>query len=617
MGDGIINLTNIGWILFLAACYYGVDRFTGIPDSQRDQLNNVLAKLGGFPPAYVVVVAWIVLRVMWALGWTLQLELLAVLAVCNYVVRQSSRMRTKVASDIRRELSETDDPCRMLGKNLPEWVTFPSANRVQWVNSMVAGLWPSIVAATETSIRGSMEPLLEKNRPNFVYKFTIKSANIGNSPIVFNGIQHHSYSNNETTLDISMSWSADDMNICLLVEVPGPDIEVKITDFELRMTARLTLTPHISSWPCFGNMVVSIVGVPEIDFNLKAGKVPLDAVPGLGGFIDDFIRHTLVGMLAYPKGFVIPIVKGYETHTGRTAGALGTLKISLLRVENLLQKYESKYNKSPFYVKVVMLNDNKKRRRGASYVGFDSKLKDVFAFTLFDNTAVLRFWFYIDVVGSDVLIGIADVPVSALIDCTLPEYEIMLYKESDPSKKRRVSLMVKPEMLAFNRSTTSAPPEKEPPREPSPEFLSKMAERGVAPAIPRSRGGTPRSGDVTSGTLFVNVASASDLKNRERFTTSDPYVFLRVGAQTAQSAYLSSTLNPVFNYEAELVSENYNKDVLKISIIDKNDVGKDELMGYMEMPVMTIANSRDGKVTGEFNLDPQGKIKMTLTFMPH
>lgn len=627
MGYGIFNLTNIGWLLFGAILYVVISKCKdGIPLSPENiqQLKDLLAMTRVYPPALITVTLLVVLRIFWTLGWHLQLELLVVLSAASYTFRQTERVKQKMVGDIHRQLTEGPDPTRILGTNLPEWVTFPSANRVQWLNTVLAGLWPSIVGATDTSLRAALEPLLDANKPSFVYGISIKSASIGSRPIVLNGVQHHVYGSSETTLDVSCSWNAE-MDIRLVVSVPGPDVEVMIGDFVMRMTIRLTLGPHLSVWPCFANIAISLVTAPQIDFDIHAAKISLDAVPGLGSWLDTFIRKTLVNLLAYPNGITIPIVSGNALEMGKAAGAIGTVQVTFLRIDNLKENLR-KYKKTPFYCKIAVVDSGKKRIRGQSYTGFDSPMKDVFSFTLYDNTGSLRVWLYFDVVGQDVCVGICDIPTKTLMSSSNQEVELILSKPSDPSHHRRASVYVKPEFFVFSGKMVdqwlTVPPEKSSSRCPSASYLQQVQTSGEGPPVPTDRSPAVlqpirTTSSAGSGTLFVTVHSASNLKNLEKFTKSDPYVFLRIGDHTARSQHISNSLNPVFNFDAELLSPMPATDKLTVSLIDKNLGSADQLMATTQLAVASVLASRNDKITADFPLSPQGSVKLTLNLLQH
>ncbi|EPY25715.1 calcium-dependent lipid binding protein [Strigomonas culicis] len=469
-----------------------------------------------------------------------------------------------------------------------------------------------------------LPPILEAYKPSSVYGFRIKSIDLGKNPFVVNGVQHHRYGATETLLDLNVSWSSD-MDVRLVIAVPGPDVEVRVRDFKMRMTIRVTLGPLIPQWPCFANIVLSLVGQPDMDYDITAGKVPLDTVPGLGSFLESFIRHTLVSLLAYPKGITLPVVKGYKIDVGKAAGALGTLQVSFLRVDHFLPRF-NKYKKTPFYVKVELVDSGMKRIRGESYTGLTSAMSDVVRYTLYDTTSSLRVWLYFDVVGTDVCVGLCDVPVHALMhQDPEEEMQLVLCKHSDPSRERRCSVFVRGAFLPFGSQSAppcDAPPATPPPCELSPQFLQE-AQRSGPPDPPTARhcsstGNASREGPpANTGVLFVTVVSAANLRNRELMGKSDPYVFLRVGPSTRQSRYVKSSLNPTFNFEAELDVENIERDVLRLSIIDKNDGMRDKLMGELCMDISTIQSARNAQISGEFELAPQGTVTLTAHFLSH
>ncbi|KPI83727.1 putative calcium-dependent lipid binding protein putative synaptotagmin [Leptomonas seymouri] len=620
MGEGLLTLANLGWAGMLCAAYYLATNFDAIPAEHKRKAMDLYHRVKDYPLPAIVMAVWLAIRVLFALGWQLQLELLLVMAVCNYGVRTIGRARARAAQDLCRELATSSNPTQVLGSRLPEWVMFPSANRVQWLNSVITGMWPSIVAATDTSLRAMMEPLLESNKPSYVKGFRIRSASIGPNPATVDGMQHHSYGVAETTLDINLSWAAN-MDIRLLVRVPGPDVEVALTDFELKLTLRVVLGPHIPQWPCFANMAFSIVNTPEVDFNITAGSVSLDVVPGLSDFLDQFIRRTLVGMLAYPKALVVPLVTGHELKRGLGTGALGTLRIRFLRIDNVQSKY-NKYRKTPFYSK-LMLDGQAKRQRTASYVGFDKQMKDVFSFTLYDNTGILRVSFAFDVPGKDLHVGECEITTKQLMETNLDEVELAMTKASDASRTRRVSVYIKPEFLVFTsreqQRAAVVPPESIPPRMSSASFREDII-MGRPLTAPSSRGNTPRNSgsgwSCNTGALFVHVDRAMGLKNIETVGTSDPYVFLRVGNSTAKSPHINNNLNPVFNWDGELAVTNCETDVLLVCLIDKN-VSTDKLMGELRVPLARITASPSEKISGTYKLSPQGSVTLSASFLRH
>eukprot|EP00796_Vickermania_ingenoplastis_P012521 gene12521-8576_t len=610
---GLLTLTNATWVLTLVVFVVGAANIDKIQNHAaiRDAYNNLSEKLVGVPIPYIAVIVWVVVRMLFALGAQLQIELLLVLSSVTYVFRNLDRAKRKVFYDLHCRLSESKDPASILGKNLPEWVCFPSSQRVQWLNQTIASLWPSVNLATEKTMLPIMEKLLMDKKPGMVHGFKVRSFNIGSVPMVINGIQNHQYGVTETTLDIGVSWNSN-MDIGLLVKIPGPDMEVYVRDMQLRATIRVTLGPHISDWPCFANMLVSILGAPEINFNIRAAKISLDAVPGLGSFLDTFIRHTMVNMMSFPKGYNYAVKPGYPLNVGFGSGVLGVLTIKLHKVVFAVKFLP--YRKKKFYFKMGLVGSEAKRRKSMSYIGADSVLADKFNYTLYDTTGVIRLWTYFDVTGSDIYVGSADFVIEDLVN--KPKSGLLertLVRVGDVAQKKRGTITFSTEYhLVKSKEIPVHPPAALPSKAVTDEFLSELQESSAAPPVPRTRGAPKVSS--SGGVLFVEIDRATDLPNKEKFSTSDPYVVVRVGDEVAQSDVVNSNLNPIFKFEAEMMVESMEKSLLKISIIDKN-VKKDELMCTTTVELVRVTHTKDKRLAGEFKLYPQGTLMMTLTFI--
>lgn len=611
----LFSLSSLLWCVVLIGFVIGSINAEKVTSNRalREVWATLSDKCRGFPPLYIGLVLWISLRILFALGIQLQLELLLVLCSVTYVHRNVTRAKKRVYYQIHNLLSESKDPSTILGTNLPEWVTFPSSQRVLWLNESIASLWPSIVLASDKIIRPILENTLAANKPPMVKGFKVREVKLGSIPLVINGIQNHNYGVSETTLDIAVSWGSS-MDVCLLVQIPGPDMEVSVRDLSLRGNFRVTLGPHVPTFPCFANAMISILGVPEIDFRLKAAKISLDSIPGLSSFLDNFIRHTLVSLLSYPKGFSYPVIPGYSLNVGFGSGALGIFSIKLEKIDFSIKFLP--YRKKKFYIKLGFVGSEKKRRKSVSYIGFDSALQDVFHFTLYDSTPVIRVWVYFDITGKDYCVGTTDIAVGDFMttDRKTIEHNCTLTREADPTQKKRGSIELKTEFRRLKNADKprSSPPRNLPSRSVGAEEFHDMVEEGFVPVAPRTRGMPKVS---LGGILFISIDSAKDLPNRETFSTSDPYIVLSVDDEIAHSSVVPSNLNPVFKFEAEMMVKNISHSKLKIKIFDKN-VNKDAFMCSTEVELARVGCSRDRKLAEEFKLHPQGSFLMSLAFFP-
>ncbi|RNF26467.1 calcium-dependent lipid binding protein [Trypanosoma conorhini] len=247
----LFSWTNILWGGILAAALLGAKKYTGMTRSEQEEFEKSLGKLRGVHTPTIIVGVWLALRCLHALGLLLVLELLLVLGVVCYLHRTESRRAAMRVHQAHWMLQNTESLKDILGADLPEWLKYPNVSRVQWLNTLITGMWTSIASATQTSIRQALVPLLEANKPSFISGLVLKELSLGANPIVVHGIQHYPSDGNASVVDVTLSWDSD-MDVHLHVKIPGPDMHIYIRRFELNMQVRCVLSPHIPQWPCFG-----------------------------------------------------------------------------------------------------------------------------------------------------------------------------------------------------------------------------------------------------------------------------------------------------------------------------------------------------------------------------
>ncbi|XP_042450152.1 protein C2-DOMAIN ABA-RELATED 11-like [Zingiber officinale] len=111
--------------------------------------------------------------------------------------------------------------------------------------------------------------------------------------------------------------------------------------------------------------------------------------------------------------------------------------------------------------------------------------------------------------------------------------------------------------------------------------------------------------EAEAGLLKVIVSSGRNLAIRD-FISSDPYVVVKVGNQTAKTKVINSCLNPVWNEELTFhVKEHLG--VLRMEVFDRDTFKFDDKMGHAFLDLQPLASSSKLKqalqlTTGETRL---------------
>ncbi|XP_008783032.1 LOW QUALITY PROTEIN: protein C2-DOMAIN ABA-RELATED 11 [Phoenix dactylifera] len=95
--------------------------------------------------------------------------------------------------------------------------------------------------------------------------------------------------------------------------------------------------------------------------------------------------------------------------------------------------------------------------------------------------------------------------------------------------------------------------------------------------------------EENAGLLKVTIVQGRKLAIRD-FTSSDPYVVVRVGNQTAKTKVINSCLNPVWNEELTF-STKEPLGVLKLEVFDRDRFKSDDKMGHTFLDLRPLASA--------------------------
>lgn len=88
------------------------------------------------------------------------------------------------------------------------------------------------------------------------------------------------------------------------------------------------------------------------------------------------------------------------------------------------------------------------------------------------------------------------------------------------------------------------------------------------------------------GMLMIHLKSAKNLVNADTFDLSDPYVTMELGRQKQKSKVVEDNINPVWNERLSFSWSGNWKDMISISVWDKDAVGKDDFLGNVKINIV-------------------------------
>ncbi|XP_074592044.1 protein C2-DOMAIN ABA-RELATED 11-like isoform X2 [Curcuma longa] len=112
--------------------------------------------------------------------------------------------------------------------------------------------------------------------------------------------------------------------------------------------------------------------------------------------------------------------------------------------------------------------------------------------------------------------------------------------------------------------------------------------------------------EAEAGLLKVIVSSGKNLAIRD-FISSDPYVVVKVGNQTAKTKVINSCLNPVWNEELTFhVKEHLG--VMRMEVFDRDTFKFDDKMGHAFLDLQPLASA--SKLKQALQLTTAGETKL-------
>lgn len=600
----------------------GTSWYNRIPPQRQVALKAAfwayVEKLQNATKLYYALGAFFVIRLVVTIGWLQSVELVAFAALIHYIARTNTRAHRGDTYWLQQALKDPKAAAAFLGPSIPEWVNFPAVERTAWLDQFVANMWKEMAVATEGTLVSWIEWYLDYYRPSFLSKLQCGVVKMGSVPFKFNGVEIHKMQK-ETILDFHITWIGNP-DIRIVAGMGPVEVETIITDFTMEAVLRIGFGPHIPQWPCFAAMTMAFVNKPVIDFKLTAAKMNLDVIPGLGAWLDNFLRDILAWCMVHPKRLIIPMVSDFDrAKYGYTVDPIGTISITILGCENLKKQMMM----SPdVYVKVQVVGSDKKPRKTEVKSSANPRFDSTFRFTIYDQSSQILIQVFDKAhlkaikLASDRLIGEVTVFAAPMLDGEYHQMTSALVNKEEPHANELGTVAYGVIFVPFKSVDNEAGEDMPPPPSHGPPLSARSTDSALSnqspPRLPTER--PPPRVKHQSGVLFITVVQANNLKNVEGVGKSDPYVLLRIGASTFKTPVVKNNLDPVYGCECQLEFQSAATEALEVEVLDWERMGKDRSLGVMTLPLADILRS-SGKMKQAWPLRPQGTITMELKLL--
>ncbi|XP_055215361.1 extended synaptotagmin-1 isoform X3 [Gorilla gorilla gorilla] len=223
----------------------------------------------------------------------------------------------------------------MSHRELPAWVSFPDVEKAEWLNKIVAQVWPFLGQYMEKLLAETVAPAVRGSNPH-LQTFTFTRVELGEKPLRIIGVKVHPGQRKEQILlDLNISYVGD---VQIDVEVKKYFCKAGVKGMQLHGVLRVILEPLIGDLPFVGAVSMFFIRRPTLDINWT-GMTNLLDIPGLSSLSDTMIMDSIAAFLVLPNRLLVPLVPDLQDVAQlRSPLPRGIIRIHLLTAQGLSSK---------------------------------------------------------------------------------------------------------------------------------------------------------------------------------------------------------------------------------------------------------------------------------------
>ncbi|KAJ6432875.1 hypothetical protein OIU84_019999 [Salix udensis] len=502
-----------------------------------------------------------------------------------------------------RPLHELDtDALLDILPEIPLWVKCPDYERVDWLNKFLLDMWPYLDKAICAMIRSTTQPMFAE----YVGKYKIKAIEferltLGTLPPIIQGrffivlviliTVSKVYETNEKDLvmEPAIKW-AGNPNIVLMVQLLSARLRFQLVDLQIFAAPRVALKPLVPTFPCFANIVVSLMERPHVDFGLKILGGDVMSIPGLYRLVQDMIKKQVASLCLWPQNLDIPVL---DASTVLMKKPVGILHVKVVRAKKLL-KADILGTSDP-YVKLNLTGEKLPAKKTTiKKKNLNPEWNENFKLVVKEpETQALQLQvFDWDKVGGHDRLGMQFVPLKVLTHRETKEFTLDLLRHTNISdsqdKKKRGQIVLELTYVPF--------------RVDSIEFSGPLGGNDG-----RGRGsasGKSSSDDESlsgAGLLLVNVQGAEDVEGKHH---RNPYALVLFRGERKKTKMIKRTRDPRWNEEFQFTLDKPPlHELIRIEVMSKRtsfSFRSKESLGHVEINLNDVVHN--GRMNQKYHL---------------
>ncbi|CAK8569329.1 unnamed protein product [Lathyrus sativus] len=496
--------------------------------------------------------------------------------------------------EIKPLAEEETEALQRIIHEIPLWIKNPDSDRVDWLNKLIEYMWPYLDKAISNTAKNIAKPIIAEQIPKYkIDSVEFEVLTLGSLPPTFQGMKVYLTDEKELIMEPSIKW-AGNPNILIAVKAFGLKATIQMVDLQVFIAPRITLKPLVPCFPCFGNIYVSIMEKPHVDFGLKLVGADLMSIPGLYRFVQEFIKEQVSNMYLWPKTLEVPILDP----TKAFKRPVGILNIKVIKAMKLKKK--DLLGASDPYVKLKLTGDNlPSKKTTVKHKNLNPEWNEEFSLTVKDpETQTLDIHVYDwEQVGKHDKMGTNVIQLKELNVEEPKVFTLELLKNMDPNDpqndKSRGQIVVEVTYKPFKE-----------------EDLNKSFNR--IESITKAPEGTPIGG----GLLVVIVHEGQDLEGKYH---TNPHVRLIFKGEERKTKSIKKNRDPRWEDEFQFMVEqppiNDKLHVEVFSTSSRSLLRQKESLGYVDISLADVVSNK--RINEKYHLidSKNGRIQIEIQWL--